>query len=626
MSEKLASYDVVIAGGGICGLLVGTLLQKAGKSVLILEKQAVAGGKFSELNWEGVKYDHFGKWETINGSANPEDGVFYRMCKQAGLKLEPNIVHWQVGLITTEKDHPEYRSISDWSKGKSLIDFAAAVGVAFDEEQKKELIATLEKMASFSYEQLMGMTSVTLEQWLEENVKDEIIKTSFSLGSGVTDTPAKDAGFAHYAWTQGNLYKGKSVFVTFKGGSEQKIIVQPLIKIAEKAGAVIKTNTTVRDISVNDKQVEGVWYVDNTTGLAQKVLAKNVVMAIPVYDAFPSVLKENMLTPGELGYVKSLIARYSRDLSCYFLLEKDAIKHLPGHFHGYDLTSGMPVYMGEIVQQKYFGAEVPKNRDYLQIYIPGGRSGFGYLNYEGSPNNISYDLLEATRQKMLAVVDKYMVPGFASKVVKSGICWSPNYGRYSGMAYDSNLGVKSEAIKGLFFASDSVDCTCIGTLGTEKSGTVVMRCVEAMLKDKVTSISAQTTGTPVSSQESAKKQSEAAEKNVSTLTEAFERIKARYQDPKIRESLADFNTPVECIFAAENTKAVFLINGDKGIEIKANTGDDSAPLVTQYESEQTLIDICNKKLGAMGAYTKGKLKVVKGDMKALMKLRKLMFP
>jgi hypothetical protein len=162
-------------------------------------------------------------------------------------------------------------------------------------------------------------------------------------------------------------------------------------------------------------------------------------------------------------------------------LEKDAIKELPGHFHGYDLTVGMPRYMGEIVQNKYFGAKVPLDRDYLQIYIPGGRSGFGYLSYQGSPNEVSYEFLESVRTKMLEVVNKYVAPGFTNKIIRSGIIWSPNYGRYCSLTFDSNLGVRSEKIGGLYFASDSVDCTCIGLLGLEKVGEVASRCTERIL-------------------------------------------------------------------------------------------------------------------------------------------------
>jgi hypothetical protein len=38
------------------------------------------------------------------------------------------------------------------------------------------------------------------------------------------------------------------------------------------------------------------------------------------------------------------------------------------------------------------------------------------------------------------------------------------------MTNDSNLGVKSEKIEGLYFASDSADCSCVGLLGLEKVG------------------------------------------------------------------------------------------------------------------------------------------------------------
>jgi phytoene dehydrogenase-like protein len=96
---KIEGYDIIIVGGGICGLLVGINLQKQGSKVLILEKQPQLGGKCSELVWEGTRFDHFSKWEMIYGTRDPTQGTFFKLCKEAGLKLDWQEVHWQVGLI-----------------------------------------------------------------------------------------------------------------------------------------------------------------------------------------------------------------------------------------------------------------------------------------------------------------------------------------------------------------------------------------------------------------------------------------------------------------------------------------------------------------------------------------------
>ena len=188
-----------------------------------------------------------------------------------------------------------------------------------------------------------------------------------------------------------------------------------------------------------------------------------------------------MTTEDELKYIQDVKETYTRDLSCYFILKKDTLNNLPGHFHGFDVTKGLPIYIGEVCKQADFGAIVPKNVDYLQIYIPGGRAG-GYLKYKEDPNELSYEKLEKAKEKMLDVVDKYMIPGFRDKIIHESITWSPNYGRYCQMAFRTNLEVKSKLIDGLYFASDSVDCTCIGTLGLDKCGEVSIRCINKVIE------------------------------------------------------------------------------------------------------------------------------------------------
>ena len=275
-----------------------------------------------------------------------------------------------------------------------------------------------------------------------------------------------------------NLVKGKSIFATLEKGSARQAIINPLINSAKESGVTFLTNTTVNEIIVKDNKVLGIWLMDNNTLLNTRIKAKNVILNVPLYEAYQRLLKESMLTGDEEKYIKYLIETNSKDLSCYFILEKDAIKDLPGHFHGFDVTSGIPIYIGEIVQQKAFGAIVPEKYDYLQIYIPGGRDG-GYLKYKGNPNEVSYEKLEKIKNKMLKIVDKWMVPGFKEKIVSSSITWSPNFGRYCYMAFPSNIEVKSQKVQGLYYASDTVDCTCIADLGLEKCGEVALRCIKS---------------------------------------------------------------------------------------------------------------------------------------------------
>ncbi|MFW9877435.1 MAG: SCP2 sterol-binding domain-containing protein [Candidatus Thorarchaeota archaeon] len=110
------------------------------------------------------------------------------------------------------------------------------------------------------------------------------------------------------------------------------------------------------------------------------------------------------------------------------------------------------------------------------------------------------------------------------------------------------------------------------------------------------------------------------------IEECLEEIKNRYiNNEKIRKKLARYDDPIQLKFLDTNRKALFLINKDEGIEIKDNTGDDTAPVKIEFTAEQVMIDLFNKELGAVKAYSDGKIKIVEGNIRSLMKLRSLMF-
>lgn len=110
------------------------------------------------------------------------------------------------------------------------------------------------------------------------------------------------------------------------------------------------------------------------------------------------------------------------------------------------------------------------------------------------------------------------------------------------------------------------------------------------------------------------------------IEECLEEIKNRYNNnEKIRKKLAKYDEPIQMKFLDTNRKVLILINKDQGIEIKNNKGDDSAPVKIEFIGEDIIFDLFNKKLGAVKAYSDGKIKIIEGNMRSLMKLKSLMF-
>jgi len=84
------------------------------------------------------------------------------------------------------------------------------------------------------------------------------------------------------------------------------------------------------------------------------------------------------------------------------------------------------------------------------------------------------------------------------------------------------------------------------------------------------------------------------------IPQCLKNIEARYNDnEKVRKKLAKYNDPIQLSFIDTNRKVLLLVNGDQGIEIKDNAGDDNAPIKIDFTTEQIMLDMFNKTIGAV---------------------------
>ncbi|KKN50967.1 hypothetical protein LCGC14_0627560 [marine sediment metagenome] len=110
------------------------------------------------------------------------------------------------------------------------------------------------------------------------------------------------------------------------------------------------------------------------------------------------------------------------------------------------------------------------------------------------------------------------------------------------------------------------------------------------------------------------------------INQCLNEIKNRYENSeKIRRKLAKYDDPIQMTFLDTDRKALILVKKDQGIEIKDSTADENSPVKIEFTSEQVLIDLFNKDLGAVKGYSSGKIKIISGQPRSLMKLRSLMF-
>ena len=107
------NYDAIVVGGGMAGLTSAASLAKAGRSVLLFEKEKACGGLVNSFERDGFIFDG-----GIRATEN--SGVLFPMVKKLGLDIqyvrnkislgiEDRVIH-----ITTEEDVQAYQSLLEY--------------------------------------------------------------------------------------------------------------------------------------------------------------------------------------------------------------------------------------------------------------------------------------------------------------------------------------------------------------------------------------------------------------------------------------------------------------------------------------------------------------------------------
>jgi len=107
-----------------------------------------------------------------------------------------------------------------------------------------------------------------------------------------------------------------------------------------------------------------------------------------------------------------------------------------------------------------------------------------------------------------------------------------------------------------------------------------------------------------------------------SIKAALNTISERYNKPDVRSKFDGWVNTLVISFLDINKAYVFKINGSDGIEM--SEGFDEAATIQVSMASDMFVKLLSTQINAIKAYSSGALKV-KGEMKNLLKLRKLMF-
>jgi phytoene desaturase len=243
---------IVVAGGGIGGLVAAALLGRAGHEVTLLEANDYLGGKSRRIELAGQRIDTgpaivtfpgvweelLRRWGAIGGETNGGDAR-----EIAGLKLErlPQVGKYyyrgEVCSLPVEEEHPWYEV---WAR---FVGVHGGLGPEvtrllttdwFDPRLRPALLRFLRlygtRMTTRSYLDSLG--------WLPEGLREVIAIHTLNAGVGPARTPALFASMPAVMAVDG-------VWVPEGGVYE---IVRALVKLTRYSGVELRTEEPVRRI------------------------------------------------------------------------------------------------------------------------------------------------------------------------------------------------------------------------------------------------------------------------------------------------------------------------------------------------------------------------------------------
>src|SRR5437667_4309483 len=246
------SYDAVIIGAGIGGLICANLLAREGLRVLLTEQHYMVGGYCSTFRRKGYTFDaatHFypllGNPATITGSLLSELDI-----TTDWVKMDPvDCFHFPDGSkFAVPADFDRY--INDLKK--AFPDEAHSIDEFFALVRKTYLIGLVHYFRNAPTDRILPYQHLSIRDVLNARFKSEKLKLLLTGDIGHWGSPPSRTSFVfdsmlRLAYFLGNYYQ--------RGGSQ--VFVDELAQRCEEAGGHILMSSTVKRILIRNNAVVG---------------------------------------------------------------------------------------------------------------------------------------------------------------------------------------------------------------------------------------------------------------------------------------------------------------------------------------------------------------------------------
>jgi phytoene dehydrogenase-like protein len=403
-----ASYDCVIIGAGVGGLVCANLLARAGLKVLLIEQHFMVGGYCSTFRRKGYTFDaatHFypllGNPATISGALLKELGATTQW-----VKMDPvDSFHFPDGSrFTVPADFDAYLA----NVKREFPEESEKIGQFFSLVRKTYMIGLIHYFRDIRTSRILPYQDLTLRDVLNQYFHNKKLKLLLTGDIGHWGSPPSRTSFVfdsmlRLAYFLGNYYP--------LGGSQ--VFVDDLAQRFEEAGGHILMSSKVRRILVRKSAVCG---VDIETGSGRsrvqiRISAGVVVSNADLRQTMESMIGPEFVNPDYLMNVRRLRPTQACFL-CHIGLQDISLEELR-RAEGYHWSS----WDAENVCTNAFKAFLPTAFD-PHLAPPGGQiiivQKLTCIDYESMRDWHAHKT--AVEDHILASLEKCL-PGFTKKIV-----------------------------------------------------------------------------------------------------------------------------------------------------------------------------------------------------------------
>jgi len=414
-------YDAIIVGAGIAGLGVSGLLAKAGKRVLLLEKNRNVGGRAATFK---------------------KDGVVRSIGQHAALRdMKLDQLFERLGVQGPEREY--FSDLVMYYEGefKSIAEIFPLVPVLAGEDAMRMMEVVTGEV------NLEELDDLPADQWVKRFTTNEFLINLIRMGSLIMTTiPRLEEMAASTVYETSRALMGS--MLTWLAADGMSSFLNAMAERVVAMGGTVMTNATVRSILVEKGKVKGVLFEENIAeevegefGSVVRVEAPLVVSAVPIWEIFKMIPEEKF----PRSFVKQArnVSLRTANLGITALLNKPpyegkALRMVDYPSVGYPGTVFMPTSVCPRL--------APEGKHLFEASI--------ICDYEPIAGDQAkkHHMLEMLKQDL-----RTWFPGWEEEAL-----WVSSYFHYEepkrtpGRAGKHRPGNKAPRIKGLYFCGDSV--------------------------------------------------------------------------------------------------------------------------------------------------------------------------